>query len=128
MHHRQDACAIGMRMGIRVVGAPMRGPARVAYAERTGMRTRAIFDAFHKVGNFTGAAAHFKVSSRGENSDARRVIAAIFELAESFEQYGSYIGALWPDVANDTAHEVGYPFYCQVDVNECSLLSFYLHH
>ena len=95
-------------MGIRVVGAAMRGPACVTNAERAGMRTRAIFDTFNKVGNFTGAAAHFKLSSRGKDGDARGVIAAIFELAESFKQYGSYIGALRPDVANDTAHEVGY--------------------
>src|SRR5207248_4224112 len=108
-----------MRMGIRVVGAAMRGPSCVANAERTGMRTRAVFDTFNKVGNFTGAAAHFKLSSRGEDGDACRVIAAIFELAESFKQYRSYIGALRPDVANDTAHEVGYlsivcrgPIYC----------------
>ena len=108
----QHACAVRMGMGIDVVGAAMGGPACVSDTQRTSVRTRTIIDGGDEISNFACAAAQFERSSRGEDSDARGVIAAIFELAESFKQYGSYIGALRPDVANDTAHEVGYPFYC----------------
>src|SRR6266700_3875073 len=102
---------IGMGMGVGVVRPTMRGPACMSYTQRTAGGTRVVLYFSGKIGNFTGATTQFEIAIGGENGDACGVVAAIFEFAQSFKQYGSNVGALWADVANDTAHEVGYPFY-----------------
>src|SRR5947209_5124524 len=127
-----------MGMGVCIVGAAMGGPASVSDAKRSLPGAGAILDTVNQVGNFAGAAAQFECACRGEHGDAGRVIAAILKFAQTIEQYGSNIGPLGADVAYDTAHEVGYPFYCEVAFllhvytegwqMPGSFLCFYLHH
>src|SRR6266700_3550093 len=107
----ENAGTIGMGMGVGVVRPTMRGPACMSYTQRTAGGTRVVLYFSGKIGNFTGATTQFEIAIGGENGDACGVVAAIFEFAQSFKQYGSNVGALGADVANDTAHEVGYPFY-----------------
>src|ERR1051326_8310416 len=103
-----------MGMGVCIVGAAMCSPASVSDAKRSLPWAGAILDTGKQIGNFAGATAQFECTCRGEYGDAGRVIAAIFELAQAIEQYGSNIGPLRANVAYDTAHEVGYPFFCKV--------------
>ena len=103
----QHARAVRMGMGIGIVGAAMGSPTSVTDTQRTSVRTRTIIDGGDEISNFACAAAQFERSSRGEDSDARGVIAAIFEFAQAIKQYSSNIGPLGADVADDTAHRSG---------------------
>src|SRR5260370_33471528 len=98
----QHAATISMGMGVHIVGATMRGPARVSDAEGTRGRMGTIFERGHKVGDFACPAVYFEGSSGGQDGDASRVLAAIFEFAQAIKQYGSNVGALLAHVTNDT--------------------------
>ncbi len=106
----QHARAVGMGMRVGVVGASMRGPARVADAERA-FHEAVIVDGCHQVGELSCLAQHFQRAVFVQDGNARRIVTTIFQFTQAIKQYGSSIGPFGADVANDTAHEVGYPFF-----------------
>ncbi len=110
VHDSQDPGAVGMWVGVGVAGATVRGPTCVSDAERTRMWMRIILDSGCQVGDLAGATVEFKVAGGCEDGDPGGVVAAIFEFTKSFKQYGSNVGALWADVADDTAHVGRVPF------------------
>ncbi len=113
VNNGQHTGAIRMWVGIDFIRTAMRGPACMPDAQRTGSRSRAVLNGGHEIGELPGAAMYRQGAGRGEDCNARGVIAAVFEFAKAFKQYGSNIGAFRSDVANDTAHVVGYPFFSQ---------------
>src|ERR1700738_1115610 len=110
VHHGQYTCAVGMRMRVDIVGAAMRGPTCMTNTQRTLARTRTILDGTNEVGNFARTSAQFERAGSCEDGYPCRVVAAIFEFTQAIKQYGSNVAARGADVADDTAHRVGYPF------------------
>ncbi len=93
--------AIAVGVGVFFGGATMRGPAGVADAVSAveGVVAEDLFDVFE----LTGGTAEFELFFSGAaDSDSGRVIAAVFEAAQAFEDdWNNFFRA---DVTDDSAH------------------------
>src|SRR6266700_4535133 len=77
MHDGDHASAVGMGMGVDIVGATMCSPTCVTDAERADAGSLAVCDGLCQVGDFTSTTTQGEVSSVGTDSDACGVVAAI---------------------------------------------------
>ena len=96
------AGAVAMGMGVFFGGTAVRGPAGVADAESAveGMFAQHFFE----VAQLAGGAADFEQRGVGSaDGDAGRVIAAVFETAQAFnDDWNNFLTA---DITDDSAHE-----------------------
>src|SRR5436190_23286064 len=88
----------------------MGGPACMADAECALAGARTVLDGGDQISDLSCTSVQFKRASRGKNRNTSGVIAAILKFPQAIKQYGSNVSAVLADVADDTAHEVGYPF------------------
>src|SRR5690606_30372451 len=104
--HQRHALA-DVRMRVEFGDATVRGPAGVADAQ-VGME--AFGSGFH-LGNAAGAAYATDVAAIAlaviDHGDAGRVVAAVFEALEAFDEDGNHIAIR--DRADDAAHGWGAP-------------------
>jgi hypothetical protein len=87
-------------MGIFLGGTAMGSPACVSHAENA-VEGRFLNDLF-EIAQLARRATDFELAIGTYNGDAGGVIAAVFELAEAFDDYGDNF--LATDVTDDTAH------------------------
>ena len=100
MNDDDFAGAIAVGVGVFFGGAAMRGPARVADA--VGAFERILADDFFEIAQFSRRAAEVKLSVGANDSDAGGIVAAIFELSQTFNNDRDNL--FRADVAHDTAH------------------------
>ena len=96
------ARAVLVGMGVQVVRAPMGGPARVRQPDR-GMR-RPVGDGRLEVRELAGTLLDEQVARVVDQSDARRVVAAVFEPFEPFDQDRARLTGT--GVSDDATHSV----------------------
>ena len=102
VNHDDIASAVAMLVGIFLGRAAVRRPARVADAVGAihGVQLQHVFE----VAKFAGSAANAEGLVIAINGEARRVIAAIFQLLQAFENDG--YRALRPHVTDNSTHAV----------------------
>ena len=101
VHDDEAAGAVAMGMGVLFRGTAVGGPAGVADAEGAlkGMFAQNLF----KVGELAGGAADIQCRAGGAaDGDACRVVAAVFETPQPFDDDRNYL--LGTDVTNYAAH------------------------
>ena len=99
MRPEQSRCGMGVLFG----GAAVGGPAGVADAEGAvdGMLAQHLF----QVAQLARRAAHLKRGAGGAaHGDARRVVAAVFQPPQPFDDDRNYL--LGADITDNSAHEV----------------------
>ena len=85
VHKIQAPRAIGVRVGVFAGYGSMGGPAGVADSNRPG--NRILFDLCDKIGNTPHGFSHFD-ATRLKQSDASRIISAVFQSMETIKQDG----------------------------------------
>src|SRR4029077_20122931 len=100
VHHDDLPGAVAVRVRVFFGGAAMRGPARVADSV-SAFDGRFLKD-FFEIAQFPGCAAQLQLAFRRDDGDSRRVVAAIFQLAQAFNDDGNDL--LWPDITDNSAH------------------------
>jgi hypothetical protein len=104
VHDDEAARAVGMGMRVLVGGAPVSGPPRVADADIPPQRALAQEPLQHL--DPAGGAPDLE-AVRAHHRDARRIIAAVLELLEPFDD--DVDRALVSDIPHDSAHGVVTP-------------------
>ena len=100
VHHDDLASAVAMRMGVLFRGAAVRGPA--CMADSVGAFERRLGDGLFEITKFSRSAADFQLPGLRHNGDAGRIIAAVLELAQAFDDdRHDFLG---PDIADYSAH------------------------
>ena len=97
VHHRHAAVAV--RVGVLVGRLAVRGPAGMADAGRAARRLLA--EALLQIGELA-LGAHDREALLPQDREARRIIAAVLELAQTLDEQVRAI--LVADVPNDAAH------------------------
>src|SRR5579863_6152919 len=97
MHHGDGPMAVAMRVGILLGGRAVRGPSGVSDAVSAVYRAQT--DPFFQVPQLSRGAPHLKGFVL-HNGEARRVITAILQSPQPFEQHGD--DALVPDVTDNS--------------------------
>ena len=100
MHDGYAAVAGGMRMRVRLAGAAMRGPARVADAAGAGQLEG--LDELREAAHLPLAVHDFQLAVLLDG-DAGRVIAAVFESRQTFDQ--DVLDGARSGVSDDSAHD-----------------------
>src|SRR6267142_285004 len=95
------AAAIAMRMGVFFRGAAVRGPTCVTDA--VGTVKRGFLNGLFEVAKFAGCATKLEFSIGTDYGDAGRIVAAIFELAQAFDNNRDNL--FWADITHYPAHE-----------------------
>src|SRR5204863_8441143 len=100
VHDDDVPVAIAMRMGVLFGGAAVRGPACMADSVRAFERR--LGDGLFQIAKFSRSAADFQLPGLRHNGDAGRIIAAVLELAQAFDDdRHDFLG---PDIADYSAH------------------------
>ena len=99
---RDLARAVLVGMGVQVVRAPVRGPARVRQPDR-GVR-RPVGDGRLEIGELAGALLDEEVARVVDERDARRVVAAVLEPLEPFDEDRARLTGT--GVSDDATHAV----------------------
>ena len=95
------AGAVAVGVGVLFSGAAVGGPAGVADA--VGAVEGMVAEDVLKVNELAGSAADFKgFVSGAADGDSRRVVTAILETAQAFNDDGNY--CFWANITNDSAH------------------------
>ncbi len=100
MHHHDPAGAVSMGMSILFGWPPMGGPARVPDAVRALQRM--LPDHFFQVAQLSRRAAQFKPVPGGSYGDTGRVISAVFQPPQAFQDDRDDI--FRADISYDSAH------------------------
>ena len=101
VHHHQVALAIAVRVSVLFGGPAMRGPPRVADAERAIHRAQT--DGIFQIAQFALGAAHGQVVILAIDRQPRRIIAAVLQPLQPL-QNDRHRPAV-PDITDDSAHE-----------------------
>jgi hypothetical protein len=103
---QRDAAAGDMRMRVGLGDAAMRGPARMRDAERAdaGLGLQLAVQLHHLADGAAQAQAPAAVAASLGDGEAGRVVAAVFEPAQTLQQDRGYI--MRRDGADDSAHGV----------------------
>ena len=102
--HQRELAVADVRMRVVLGDAAVRGPARVADAQR-GREAFGLRGRFHF--RHASGAAHAAHAVVAQHGDAGRVVAAIFQALEAFDQDGNHIAIR--DRADDAAHGMATP-------------------
>jgi hypothetical protein len=99
VHHDDRAAAVAMWVGVFLRGRAVRGPARVADAVSpvNGIQPNDLF----QIAQLAGGAADLELPF-ANHRQARRVVAAILQPLQAFEQHRHH--ALASDVSDDSRH------------------------
>ena len=100
MDHDEVAGAVEVRMGVDLIGAAVRGPARVPDADRSG--DGAGRQPIAQRIEFARVTAHFDAIVLN-HGDPGGIIAAIFQPLETLINHGRRISR--PDITNNATHE-----------------------
>src|ERR1039458_4414403 len=100
VNHDQRAVAIAVRVGVLFGGAPVRGPARMSYAESAFERVLA--DHFFQVAQLTLGAANGELVVVAIDGQAGGIVPAVFQALEAFQDDGDRF--MRADVADNSAH------------------------
>ena len=102
VHDGQPSGAVRVRMGVRLVGPSVRGPARVRDAEAA--RRVASGDGGFQIRDLAGAPARFETAAV-DRRQSRRVVAAVLEPLQRRKQ--KFDRVVTTDVADNAAHAGG---------------------
>ncbi len=97
----EAAGAVAMGVGVLFGGAAVGGPAGVADAE--GAVDGILVEDFFELAEFAGGATELEAVAIATDGDARRVVAAIFEAAQSLDDDGDDFRTV-ADVTDNAAH------------------------
>src|SRR6266446_4125719 len=100
VHHDDLPGAIAMRMRVFFGGAAMRGPAGVA--DSISAFDGGFLQDLFEIAQFSRRAANFQLAVLRYDGDSRRVIPAIFQLAQALDDDGNNL--FWPDITDNSAH------------------------
>ena len=100
MHHHHVALAIAVRVRVLLGGPAVRGPARVADAERAIHRVHP--DGLFQVAQLAFGAAHGQLAVVAINRQPGRIVSAILQPPQAFQNDRN--GVLRADVAHNSAH------------------------
>ena len=87
VHHHDVALAIAVRVGVLFGGAAVRGPARVADAERAIHRVR--LDDVFEVAQFALGAADGELTVVAIDGESGRIVTAIFQTLQALQNDGN---------------------------------------
>src|SRR5215472_2975078 len=87
VHHHNLSGAVAVRMGVFFGGASMRGPSCVADAVRAF--DGRLGNCFFQVAQLSRRAANFQLTSAIHDGNAGGVVAAVFQLAQPFNDHGN---------------------------------------
>ena len=102
MNNDHAAGAVAMRMRVFFGGTAVRGPARMADAIGAVERTQP--NRFFEVAQLAFSAADLEFVILVDDGDARRVVAAIFELPQTIDDQRHYLFV--SDVTNNSTHKL----------------------
>ena len=102
---RHVAGAVDMGVRVQVVGTAVGGPAGMGKAD--GRLRRRIQERGAQVGQLAGALLHEQLAGRGDQGDARGVVAAVLQAGQAVEQDGRRVTR--SDVSDDATHALGLP-------------------
>ncbi len=100
MYDDDFAAAVAMRMSVFFRGTPVRGPAGVADAIAAVQRFEA--DGFFQVAQLAFRTAHLQLVPVAGNGDSGRVVAAVLQTTQTFNDDGNDF--LLADVTDDATH------------------------
>jgi len=100
VHHDDLSAAVAVRMRIFFGWAAMGGPARVADSVRAF--DGRFGDDLFEVSELAWGTPNLQLAVLGDNGDSRRIVAAVFQLAQTFDDDGDNF--LRADVADNSAH------------------------
>jgi len=100
VHHDDLPGAVAMRMRVLFGGAAMRRPAGVA--DSVSAFDGRFLQGFFEIAQFPGRAANFQFAVLRYDGDSRRIIAAIFQFAQAFNDDRNDL--LRPDITDNSAH------------------------
>ena len=106
MDDRDLAGAVGVRMGVHVVGPAVRRPAGVGQAYR-GRWCAILKKSRSQVLELAGALLDEHLAAGRDQGDAGRVVAAVLKPGEALQQDGRRLAR--PNVADDSTHSSLFP-------------------